>query len=302
VRVFFTHSFLDDLRGADDARFVKRVLSQIFDGDGEFRRGQNDHRYHGIADAWIRYVSRGATQYRLIYLLKNDAVYLYRAGVHSIEDNLAEPQNLDRSVLVSSIDIQVTQAQPQDVDQRNWDPSLFDVGHLLKTTQETMLKKLVQGLFHVGHSEIILISPYVSEATVARRSPLGQFLDRAVEESTNVWLVTRPPHSSRLDFYRALEERNFGVYFYKQLHAKLYLFDVKTETLNEYNKDMCATAILGSANLTEMGLALTGELSNEELCYRLPATKYTEAREYATWLINHSEDVAAYRQRTTRRF
>lgn len=302
MRLFFTYQFLDDLRSTDDARFVRRVLAQIYDSDGQFRRGQNDHRYHGIANAWIRYVSRGSTQYRLIYLLKDDAAYIYRAGFHSVEDNLSAPQSLEASVEVAPLQIQEGAPAVYQAGHTSWDPSLFDIGEFLKTTQETMLKKLVQGLFHVGHSEIVLISPYVSEATIARQSPLGQFLDRAVEESTNVWLVTRPPPASRLDFYRGLEERNFGVFFYKQLHAKLYLFEVKTETLNEYNKDMAATAILGSANLTEMGLALTGELANEELCYRLPTTKFGEARDYAHWLISHSEDVATYRLKNTRRF
>lgn len=298
MKLFLTHQFLADLKEADDPRLVRRVLTQIYDADGEFRKGQNDHRFHGIEDAWIRYVSRGKTAYRLIYLLIEDSVYLYRAGVHSIEDHLSPPRRLETAIPAVKLQSQETAARPYNV----WDPSTLDMGEILKTTQETMLKKVVQGLFHVGHLEIILISPYVSEQTISRRSPLGQFLDRAIEENTNVWLITRPPQTSRLDFYRGLEERNFGVYFYKSLHTKLYLFEVNGGTLNEYNKDMTATAILGSANLTEMGLALTGELSNEELCFQLPTTKFGEARDYAHWLISHSEDVNAYRMRNTRRF
>jgi len=298
MKVFLTPKFLDDLREADDHRFVRRVLQQVNGDDGEFRKGQNDHRYHGIKNAWIRYVSRGSTQYRLIYLLFGDSVYLYRAGLHSIEDNLSAPTGFEGSIEVSNVVIEAQAPR----EKQTWDPSQFDNGEFLKTTQETMLKKVVQGLFHVGHVDIFLISPFVSEETISRRSAFGQFLDRAVEDDTNVWLVTRPPQPARLDFYRSLEERDFAVFFYKQLHSKLYLFDIKTESLNKYNKDMTTTAIVGSANLTEMGLALTSELSNEELCYRLPLAKFGEAKQYAQWLINHSEDVVAYRQRSTRRF
>ncbi len=298
MNCYLTFQFLEDLRSADDPRFVRRVLQQLFDSSGEFKRGQNDHRYHGIDDAWIRYVSKGRTGYRLIYIQKNDSVYIYRAGVHSVEDNLTAPQRLDLAVPVVSMDLRQTAQSDQARREERW----LDSGAFLRSTQEIFLKKVFHGLSHVGHHEIVLVAPFVSEETVARSAPLGRFLDRAIEEGTNVWLVTRPPDPAKLDFFRALEERDFGVYFYKTLHAKLYLFEVNPSTLGEFNRDLTRTAIIGSANLTEMGLALAGELSNEELCYRLPDAKFEEARLYAHWLIHHSEDVAAYRLRSTRRF
>ena len=296
MTVFFTREFIEDLKSAEDGRLVRRVLNQAFDADGEFRKGQNDHRYHGIENAWIRYVSQGKAGYRLIYLRIGESVYLYRAGVHSIEDELSSPKRLDLAIAVGEVRAVETVQNP------GWAANWVDNGELLKTTQEVMLKKVIHSLAHVGHREIVLVSPFVSEETVSRQAPLGRLLDRAIEEGTQVWLVTRPPELAKLDFFRGLEEREIGVYFYKSLHAKLYLFDVNADTLSEYNKDISATGILGSANLTEMGLALTGELANEELCYRLPAAKYEEARQYAFWLMNHSDDVAAYRLRSTRRF
>src|SRR5687768_10185319 len=98
MKLFIAPQLLEDLRSADDPRFVRRVLTQILDEAGEFRKGQNDHRYHGIENAWIRYVSRGKTQYRLIYILNGDSVYLYRAGLHSIEENLAAPRDLANAI------------------------------------------------------------------------------------------------------------------------------------------------------------------------------------------------------------
>ena len=296
MKLFITPDFLRDLKNADDHRFVRRVIHQVLDDKNEFRRGQDDHRFHGIDDAWIRYVSSGKTAYRLIYIQKGENVYLYRAGSHSIEDDLARPRSKNLALPVEDVAASVSRSG------RPRDPTWFDAGELLRTQQEVMLKKVVLSMLSVGHHEIFLISPFVSEQTLSRWSPLGRFLDKMIEEETSVWLVTRPPELERLGFFKELEERDFGVCFYKGLHAKLYIFNVDAETLNIYTKDVEPTAIIGSANLTEMGLALSNELANEELCYRLPSTKYGEARDYACWLISHSEDFTAYRNRATRRF
>ena len=294
MKIHFTPEFLQDLTEIDDARFVRRVLRQVLDNDGEFRQGKEDHRYHGIQDAWIRYVSSGKTAYRVIYIRAADSVFLYRAGPHSIEDRLRAPRGLASAAVVQAAP---DTPQPQ-LPYQGWS----DSGELLKTTQAVMLRKVVHSLRFVGHREIFLISPYVDEDTLARWAPLGQFIDRAIEEGTVIWLITRPPEPERLAFYRGLEERGMGVFFYRSLHAKLFVFDINTETLGQYTKDMRPTAIVGSANLTEMGLALSNETSNEELCYRLPAVKFSEAKDYAYWLMNHADDVAAYTLRITRRF
>ena len=44
----------------------------------------------------------------------------------------------------------------------------------------------------------------------------------------------------------------------------LYVFEVDEKALGPFTKDVRRTAILGSANLTEMGLAMSGEVGNEE--------------------------------------
>ena len=56
------------------------MLSKVLGRDGSFRLDRDDHRFHGIEDAWIRVVSRGNTAYRVIYIRRGRDVYLYRAG------------------------------------------------------------------------------------------------------------------------------------------------------------------------------------------------------------------------------
>ena len=104
-------------------------------------------------------------------------------------------------------------------------------------------------------------------------------MDRSVEENTFVFLVTKPPVKANLDAYKDLETRGFFVYFNERLHSKLYLFNIDPSTLNQYTKDTKPTAILGSSNLTDVGLGMGDGPSNEELCYRIPLERFKNVRD-----------------------
>jgi len=295
--IYLTPAFLDDLKSSHDARFIKRVLSHVCDDEATFVEGRDDHRFDGIPDAWIRYVSAGRTAFRMIYLRKGADIYIYRAGVHSIEDNLAAPSSI-LGIQVVTLGLQVPARQPF--------PAVIapttTLGHLVKTSQKVMLSKLISSMLHVPHLEIVLVSPYYSELTLNRQAPLGRFLDKAIEENTVISFVTKEPEAHELEFFQSLEERGIIVYFHPRLHAKLYLFDIDEGNLGQYFGDVKKTAILGSANLTEMGLELSGKGGNEELCYSLPNSQFQEAREHAYWLMKQSTDFLTYRQRIMRRF
>src|SRR3954449_2651005 len=98
----FLPSFIADLQAESDANFARRVFLKLFEGDGSFRPDINDHRYHGIEGAWIRYVSQGRSAFRVIYIKKGDEIFLYRAGQHSVEDNLAPPHDLSVAAQVTT--------------------------------------------------------------------------------------------------------------------------------------------------------------------------------------------------------
>lgn len=297
MNLYLTPQFLQDLRDAEDAKFLRRVLDQIIDKSNSFKRDQNDHRYHGIEDAWIRYISGGRTAYRLIYIQRNDDVFLYRAGAHSIEDRLSAPRSLDGLPVRDVMSIERNSTLTGGAQ-----GGAQISGDLLKTSQPMMLSKVILGLTFVGHREIFLVSPYLSQGLLDRQAPFGRFLDKAIEERAAIVLITKPSEKFDWMFYEALESRGIMVHFHAKLHTKLFVFDIDETTLSAYNRDVTRTAILGSANLTDMGFSLGGEGGNEELCYRLPSAQFYEAREHAYWLMNQSVDFVTYRNRATRRF
>ncbi len=282
MKVYLTPEFIGDLRDSADVRFIRQVLKHTLDGDGNFKSDANDHKYQGIDKAWIRVISKGKAGFRVIYLKENDSVYLYRAGLHSIEEQVTSPLTLDASIPLSKVRLPVL---PQE---KKIGP--VDLGYLLKTTEPTFLNKEILSMYHLGYFEIILISPFIDPGLLHRRHHFGSFLDRAVEDNTEVTVVTRPPNRQYLSVYRDLEERNIFVYFLLELHAKLYIFNLDPAKLPEHSKTIQSRVIVGSSNLTRPGFGLDDDITNYELCYCLPTQKYSEAYEYAKGLIKKAAD------------
>ncbi len=287
MKVYLTPQFINDLRDSKDGKFVKQVLDHTIDVNGAFPRGNNDHRLKGIQDAWIRYVSRGATAYRVIYILKGGAVYLHRAGLHSVENNVTAPQTLDISLPLTEFATQEEKTQQFG----------FDVGKLLKTCEPEYLEKYIKALYQVGHNEIVLISPFLSPEMLSRNHAFGRFLDRAIEENTIVTIITRPPDAKMISTFEEIAARDIILYFRKNLHAKLYLFDVDPARVSVYNRDITRTAILGSSNMTEAGFGFENGSVNDELCFRLPNYLYDDARRFVDSLIFRSDDYQELKSR-----
>jgi hypothetical protein len=290
MKLLLSAAFVRDLRDAIHPDFVCRVLGSLVDDHGHFKADRNDHRYSGIADAWIRYASAGKTAFRVIYIRRADLVLLYRAGFHSVEENLPVPKPSDAA-------IELTDWAPH----YEPPPSFLDLGLLLSTTKPTLLRTAIGQMFHVQHHEIVLISPFVDHALFNRMHFFGRFLDKAMEEDTLVSLITRLPDETSAQFYQSLEERGINVFFHKSLHSKLFLFDVDPVRQGARDSLLPRTAIVGSANLTESGICFAGEGGNEELCYRVPAYKFDEVRDYVNWVTRESVDFNTYK-RSLRRF
>ncbi|MFC2006549.1 phospholipase D-like domain-containing protein [Chloroflexota bacterium] len=288
MKVCITPEFINDLRESDDNRFIRQVLNHVLEKDGSFISDADDHRYEGIEDAWIRYVSRGKTAFRVIYLKKDDLVYLYRAGTHSVEIEVKEPKHLDISIPLEKAGLRQTTYIPR------------DIGYFLKTLEPRFLNKEILSMYHVGHKEILLVAPFVSLEILDKFHHFGRFLDKAIEEGTEISLVTKPPGNPELARYQELDERCIFVYFLQNLHTKLYIFDINPSTVPDYCRDMTSTVIMGSSNLSKQGLSLDDDMSSEELCYRVPLEKYSEAYSYAKQLIKKADDLKAYVMRKKR--
>ena len=270
---------MDDLLSIDDKSFCQRVIKQVFERDGSFRTGQNDHRYRGVENAWIRYISRGSTAYRLIYLRRGNEIYLYRAGTHSIENRVSPPVDFSG---VAEVD-----AVTQVVEGRSFSKESSDLGNILvsrKRFDEQLICDYFERMYHLGHVEIFLISPFVDFDLLQRHKPLGRFLDRQIEEGAVVSLLTE--YVENLEDFKICEElgdRDVNMLFLRKLHAKLYLFEIDTKKISRYFDDQIPkVAILGSSNLTERGLGFSrDDTANWELCYRPEFYRYDELRTHA---------------------
>jgi len=79
------------------------------------------------------------------------------------------------------------------------------------------------------------------------------------------------------------------------------IFDINPSTVPDYCRGMTNVAIMGSSNLTKPGFSLDDEMSSDELCYRLPTEKYSEAYSYAKQLVKKANDLNSYVMRMKRR-
>ena len=287
MKVYMTPDFINDLRESEDANFVRRILNHTVNKDGVFLDDADDHRYQGIEDAWIRYVSKGAPGYRVIYIKQGENIYLYCAGKHDIERKLKPLRDMTSVIPIESVQV-VQHAQWP----KQWQG--FDMGKLYKTSEPEYLSKVIRSMYHIGHEEIFIISPFISIELLDSKYHFGRFLDKAIEEKTVVVLITKPPEDDELGLYRRLEERDILVYFSDNLHTKLYIFNINRSTLNKYQEKMTSIAILGSANFTKVGIGFDDILAQEELCYRVPVEKFQELHDYASRIIRKSTNFQKY--------
>lgn len=296
--LYVCDTFLADLRNHGDTGFAKRALSKILAGNGSFRRANDDHRFDGIDDAWIRVISRGNTAWRAIYIRRGDDVFLYRAGEHSVEDNLTAPASTLRFQPIHGL---VSEEQTVSSSQSFSVSTEPARDRFLQNTRGKLLRNFLLGRRLIPHKEIILISPFISLSAFGRTHRFGQVLDSLMEEGTEVILITRPPGSiEQLQPFIELETRGIKLSFHDRLHAKLYIFEVAADASTRGGMaDVTNVAMLGSANLTECGMGF-GEQSLEELCYELPLTAYEQAIEFASQVIHGSEDLRMTRAKLSR--
>jgi phosphatidylserine/phosphatidylglycerophosphate/cardiolipin synthase-like enzyme len=286
VAVYLRKEFLQDLQAAADLRIVRRVLKHVLTADGSFPIDADDHRYHGIKDAWIRYVSKGNSAYRVIYIRSGADVFLYRAGPHSIEDRLSAPSEDKPSFKIAETVTETTTS-------RQW-ATMTDLTSLLKTKESKYLRKHIEGMFHVKHKEVCIVSPFIDFSMLEGHHVFGRFLDRAVEEDTMIIIVTSTSHGEEtLPQFKALEERGMNTFFVDYLHSKVFLFDVDVEALHDYQRGVEPNVVIGSSNMTSMGLGFSNPC-NEELNCCLSAALFEETKTYVNKLRLRAADYRKY--------
>lgn len=282
--------------------FARRVLRKTLHPDGRFRRDHNDHRYEGIDGAWIRYVSAGSTAYRVIYLRDGDAVYLYRAGEHHIEDRLAAPRAIaaERAVCVED-------AWRPPVPRPAPTGALGDAGESGRVAERfrrnVPTRQIYGEIFArriLPHKDIWLVAPFIDSALFAPTAQFGKLLLDQVEDGARVVLITRPPSDERIDWMEHLAERSIDIYVYPKLHTKLYCFVLDDERDNDdswrYGHKRSSLILVGSANLTVPGMAIDDRPFNEELCYVVPEVGIDYVERYMIDLMSHAYELPDVRR------
>lgn len=303
--VFLLSSFIEDLQNHGDANFARRVLQKALNSDGSFRRNRDDHPYYGIKDAWIRYVSRQNTAYRVIYLQYGDKIYLYRAGEHSIENNLTSPSSRDVTssleVVKSSLDLS---PKFETTTGSNMLQHPTKSASFKRNIPSSEINQAIFSRRNLPHKDIWMVSPFIDSDLFAPTAVFGKLLLDQVEDGARVVLITAPPKNKNIEWMERLAERQIEIVVYPRLHSKLYCFIFDEHRRNEPGlldgSRYSSLILLGSANLTSPGMAVGDGPCNEELCYAVSEDGLDFVEKYIAELMVHGYDLPYVRQHLIR--
>lgn len=300
--VFLLPEFVRDLQSHANPHFARRVLQKTLRHNGAFRRDFDDHRYEGIDNAWIRYVSRGRTAYRVIYLRFAEDVYLFRAGEHHLEDHLLAPdvRSINLALSVTEAREDRTTAGPTIRKQTIPGATSSSIHRFLRNAPQTQINREIFARRNLPHRDIWLVAPFIDPDLFLPTAALGKLLLHQVEDGASVTIVTSPPKDKKIEWMERLGERNVGIFVYPRLHTKLYCFlfdENRRYELGLQGGDRYSSLILlGSANLTKPGMALGTERHNEELCYVVSEDAMDYVETYVAELMTNGYELPDVRR------
>jgi hypothetical protein len=300
--VLLLPDFIADLQAHNDAHFARRVLQKTIRPDGSFRPDSNDHPYHGIEDCWIRYVSRGHTAYRVIFLRKGEDIYLFRAGEHSVEDRLNGPVDgaAERAVPLNNGGPDAAAAIAAVTARERRDAEPPPINRFRRNLPHPQIHHEIFSRRNLPHKDIWLVAPFVNGELFAPTQPFGKLLLDQVEDGASVALITAPPKDKNIEWMERLSERKVAIFVYPRLHSKLYCFVFDENRRYEpglREGDFYSSLILvGSSNLTSTGMALGDRRWNEELCYSVPENELGFVEEYVAELMMHGYELPDVRR------
>lgn len=304
MAVFFLPEFVADMQSHKDAHFARRVLQKTLLPDGTFRPDSDDHRYEGIQDAWVRYVSRRRTSYRVIYIRLGENVYLYRAGEHHVENRLTKPR---RTSMVSALPVHKNEEEnvvtfvTEHVCSKNHAGTRLPDYRFRRNTPQPQIYQEIFSRRNLPHKDIWLVAPFINEDLFLPTADFGRLLLDQVEDGASVVIVTSPPGTRSIEWMERLAERGVDIYVYPRLHTKLYcfLFDKnrRYEPGLRGGDQYSSLILLGSANLTRAGIAIgDDDNSNEELCYIVPAENVGYVESYIIELMENGYELPDVRR------
>lgn len=311
MKVSLHTEFVGNLIEIGDAKVASRVLRKLFDKGGQFiAQARDDHRYHGIKDGWIRYISQGGAAYRVIYIKDGHRVLLYRVGPHSVEDNLTAPDDASGHHVVedpireamraipgnhfSITEMAEAQLANQYVVQENPPKER----HLFHNHTDRFLYGNLLGRRFLPHRDVYLMSPDLSMDLLRPTHAFGQMLDELIEGGATVWLISKPPKVSEISFFEQLSARQINVFFCQEVHAKVYAFILNRDELNSDQKTSKDLIVVGSANMTWQGLnpkGLQSESIQYELSYDVPTDDWSDVEQFLLHVAGVSTELDVIR-------
>ena len=302
--VFLLPQFIVDLQKHKGANFAKRVLQKTIRRDGGFLDSSNDHRYNdnGIKHAWIRYVSGKRTAYRVIYFRKGENVYLYRAGEHSVEDQLTAPaaRTKNSALQVNESKLNFATVGRAVSTQESSAANLAPVSRFKYNDPTPQIYRAIFSRRNLPHKDIWIVAPFVDRDLFVPTAHFGKLLLDQVEDGANVVLITAAPKDKNIKWMENLNERNVEIFVHPRLHSKLYCF-VFDEN-RRYVQGMpdrihdSSLILVGSANLTAAGMAIGIQHYNEELCYAVSEKEIGFVESYVLKLMENGYDMPEVRK------
>lgn len=308
--------FISDLVQVGNSDLAGRALRKCFDGGGRFiEQSKEDHRYTTIKDAWIRKISKGM---RIIYVKSGADVLLYRAGEHSVEDDLHAPRPVE-AVLVEGGRIEEAMEASfgrarkdyaravEDLDLSDDEVRAHDVrvgaSRLLYNHGERFLYSNLLGRRYLPHKDVYLVSPYLSHSLLRSTHVFGQMLDELKEAGATIWLVTLPPRTvDDLQPFLELEARGFNVFFNDSVHAKVYAFVLNRDQLKPNQMRSEDFVAVGSANLTRSGINPNGLLKKNvqyEITYQSHPADWSDIERFVLHVTELGTELGTLRATLT---
>lgn len=285
IEIVFTREFLADLIKTNLGKdFAYTALNKILDGKGQFVRDADDHEFHGLKNGWIRYITKGTRGYRAVYIQDGNKVFLYRAGKHSVEDEIErlskKPTTADLRAVANSGEAPIEPGAGH----------YGDFGEIVTESEPVAISDVLRAMYHVPHEVIYLVSPAISEELLVTNSPFRRFLDRSVDDGTAVAVITNPVNVRDIKIFETLDRQNIMVFFNKKLNGRAVYFRVVS---GAKNADISDLAIVGSAELTPANVFGDGE-SLSELCYKLPQSYIPLFGQVIESIVDDSTDYLTY--------
>jgi len=279
--LYLHKEFLSDIKKNQDPKLSKKILEEIVNNLDHSSNNKNDHKYKGLEDGWIRYLSKGSNAFRLIFFKKREKIIYYRVGNHDIEKRVSFPKEFDNNIVKIN--------KNSDNEPFNDDNEMTRPNTILNNHSERAIFSSVCGRANIDHKAIYIISAYFEPSMLDRGTHMGGVFDKMAQATNDINILVRADEFKKFEnYWKQFEQRGFNLFFLKDLHSKIYLFINRNNNFNKKN-NIQNLGIIGSSNFTYPGINRERK-GNYETNYSIDIKKIQELENEVIGLISKSDD------------